>query len=57
MKKTLFYLLSLLSVETFAQNLQPSATAAYSYDLNPIDMTYVNLKKIFLKPISRRTYL
>lgn len=57
MKKTLFYLLSLLSVETFAQNLQPTATAAYSYDLNPIDMTYVNLKKIFLKPISEKDFV
>jgi hypothetical protein len=57
MKKTLFYLLSLLSVETFAQNLQPTATAAYSYDLNPIDMTYVNLKKLFLKPISERDFV
>lgn len=57
MKKTLFCFLSLISLGTFAQNLQPSAAATFSYDLNPTDMTYVNLKKIFLKPISEKDFV
>lgn len=57
MKKTLFCFLSLISFGTFAQNLQPDATTAFSYDLNPTDLTYINLKKIFLKPISEKDFV
>ena len=56
MKTTLICLLSLLTLNVFGQNLQPTSTAAFSYDLNPTDMTYANLKKIFLKPISEKDF-